>query len=136
MKTAYYMLTTQDALRSDHGLDKASGEGHQAVWIRQPGQRTSRGPVGGDNVIDLAAWKAAREQEALEQAGQTDWDEAEDELDWLLDLELDEAPVIPARRPRREHPTLRGELAAALSAVGATAAMVLQALRCPKAERT
>lgn len=126
MKTAYYMLTTQDTVSLGGSLEKAAGEEHQAVWVRQPEQRTQV-RRGGDNVVDLAAWKAQKEQEALEQAGWTDEDEAESELDWLLDL--NETPAVPARRPRREHPTLlRSELAATLSVVGATAAMILQFL--------
>ena len=105
MKTAYYMLTTQDTVSLGGSLEKAAGEEHQAVWVRQPEQRTQV-RRGGDNVVDLAAWK---------------------ELDWLLDL--NETPAVPARRPRREHPTLlRSELAATLSVVGATAAMILQFL--------
>lgn len=125
MKTAYYMLTTQDAVSLGKHLEKAAGEERQTVWVRQPEQR-AQVRRGGDNVIDLAAWKARKEEEELEQAGWEDGEDAEDALDWLL--ELAETPEVPARRPRREHPTLRGELAAALSSVGAAAAMVLQFL--------
>lgn len=125
MKTAYYTLTTQDALSLGESLERASGEERQTIWIRQPAQTPA--PRGGNNVIDLAAWKAAREQEALEEAA---WQDAwcdEDEPDWLL--ETDEAPAAPVRRPRREHPALlRGELAATLSVIGATAALVLRFL--------
>lgn len=131
MKTDYYMLITRDALSMDGGLEKAAGEERQAVWVRQPEQRpqTTRG---GNNVIDLAAWKAKRELEALEQADWAGevwdeaWDEA-DELDWLLETEV--TPAVPARRPRREHPTLPLlELAATLSVAGAAAALVLHVL--------
>lgn len=126
MKTAYYMFATQDTVSLNGGLEKAAGEERQALWVRQPEQR-SQVRRGGDNVVDLAAWKAQKEQEALEQAGWTDEEETEDELDWQL--ELDETPAVPVRRPRREHPTLlRGELAATLTVVGATAAMVLRFL--------
>ena len=108
-------------------LEKAAGEGRQAVWVRQPEQRPQAGR-GGNNVIALAAWKARRELEAREQADGAEevWDEA-DELDWLL--ETVETPAVPARRPRRAHPTLPlRELAATLSVAGAAAALVLHVL--------
>ena len=127
MKTDYYMLTTRDVLSMGGELEKAAGEGRQAVWVRQPEQRPRAGR-GGNNVIDLAAWKAQRELEAPEQAGGAEeaWDEA-DELAWLP--ETDVTPAVPARRPRRAHPALPlRELAATLSVAGAAAALVLHVL--------
>lgn len=128
MKTDYYTLITQDALSSmGKELEKAAGEERQTVWVRQPEQRP-QARRGGNNVIDLAAWKAQRELEALEQADEAEgsWDEADD-LEWLL--ETVETPAVPARRPRRAHPTLPlRELAATLSVAGAAAALVLHIL--------
>lgn len=124
MKTDYYTLITRDDLSTGGGLEKAAGEEGQAVWVRQPGQRP-QARRGGNNVIDLAAWKARRELETLEQAEDA-WEEA-DELTWLL--EADGIPAVPARRPRRAHPTLPlRELAATLSVAGAAAALVLHVL--------
>lgn len=112
MKTAYFTLTTQDA------LEQAAGEGAGALWVRTP-----PAPRGAGKVIDLAAWKARKEQEALEEDAWTE----EDELAWLLETE--ELPPPPERRPRRAHPSLPlRELAATLSAVCAAAALVLWAL--------
>ena len=129
MKTAYYMLTTQDAM--GERLEKAAGGERQVTWIRQPERRA---PVrgGGSNVIDLAAWKAERalepEQDTLEGAG---WlDEGPEETLELL-CEEDEAAAPPVRRARRDHTRcgwLRGELAATLSVAGAAAALVLRVL--------
>ena len=125
MKTDLYMLTTRDALSMGGGLGKAAGEERQTVWVRQPPEQRPQAKRGGNNVIDLAAWKARRELEALEQA-EGAWDEA-DELEWLP--ETVEAPAVPARRPRRAHPTLPlRELAATLSVAGAAAALVLHVL--------
>lgn len=124
MKTDYYTLITRDALPADGGLEKAAGGERQAVWVRRPEQRP-QARRGGNNVVDLAAWKARRELEALEQA-EGAWDEADD-LEWLL--ETVETPAVPARRPRRAHPTLPlRELAATLSVAGAAAALVLHVL--------
>lgn len=124
MKTDYYTLITRDALLMGGGLEKAAGEERQAVWVRQPGQRV-QARRGGNNVIDLAAWKAQQELEALEQAEEA-WSEADD-LEWLP--ETAETPAVPARRPRRAHPTLPlRELAATLSVAGAAAALALHVL--------
>lgn len=127
MKTDYYVLITQDALSMGEGLEKAAGEERQAIWVRQPEQHP-QARRGENNVIDLAAWKARQELEALALADGAEeaWDEADD-LDWLL--ETVETPAVPARRPRRAHPTLPlRELAATLSVAGAAAALVLHVL--------
>lgn len=133
MKTVYYMLTTQDALALGEGLEKAAGGERQIAWVRQPERRTQV-RRGGNNVIDLAAWRAERamEQDAPEGA---DWlDETDgawpEEGPELLCGE-DEAAARPVRRSRRDHTRrgwLRGELAATLSVAGATAALVLWVL--------
>lgn len=128
MKTAYYTLTTQNILALDESLKKASGEECRVTWVRQPEQPVRRG---GNNVVELAAWKAAREREALETArwmdeGPDEWAD-EEELDRLA--EAYEVPAAPARRPRREHPALPLlELAATLSVVGAAAALIFRVL--------
>ena len=129
MKTAYYMLTTQGAM--GERLEKAAGGERQVTWIRQP-ERCAPVRGGGNNVIDLAAWKAERalepEQDTLEGAG---WlDEGPEETLELL-CEEDEAAAPPVRRARRDHTRcgwLRGELAATLSVAGAAAALVLRVL--------
>lgn len=88
MKTAYYTFTTWDDNAMAAGFDGAASS-RQTAMERQPEGRVRH--TGGDNVIDLSAWRAAEP------------DELQDELDWD-DVEGDEPePVLPPARPRRDH---------------------------------
>ena len=61
MKTVHYTFTTWNESAMASGFDGA-GTARQAALIREP-QRKAR-TLGGDNVIDLTAWRAANLLEA------------------------------------------------------------------------
>ena len=105
MKSVYYTFTTWDDGQRAAGFDGELDGGRQAVMVRQSG-RQGRMP-NGDNVIDLAAWRAANQEL---------WEEAEPE-----------APIRRARsRRRRVH--IDPELAAIVMVVGVLAALMIRVL--------
>lgn len=120
METTYYTLTAREIIVSGDAVAKADAVGgnavRQLVCVRRPAQRRQEK----DNVIDLAAWKASREEETrLEEA----WYDGVDERM--------EAYIAPAPRPRRDHKAtvlVGGELLATLSVIGAMAILVLRML--------
>lgn len=92
METTYITLTAREIVAEGGAVRKVSGEAapRQLVCVRKAQQKK---PAGG-KVIDLAAWKADREEEArLEEQ----WYEGVDEAM--------ESPVTPEPRARREHKT-------------------------------
>lgn len=113
MKSAYYTFTTWSDGRQAAGFDG----GQQAAIVRQPVQKARA--LGGDNVIDLAAWRAANREL---------WDEPE-EAGW--EYAMEEAGLeAPAPRVRRSHRRvyIDPELVAILSVVGVLAALVVRVL--------
>lgn len=126
MKTAYYMLTTQENVLPEGSLEQVSGGTPHVTWIRQPDRQQQKG---GGKVIDLAAWKAG--QEPLEDPAWPDGGEDAwyDEAPPVWPLEADPVPEQPVYRVRRDHSVLPlGELAATLSVIGAMAALMLRVL--------
>ena len=117
MKSAYYTFTTWDGCEQAAGFDGGLGSGHQAAIVRQPGQKARA--LGGDNVIDLAAWRAANREL---------WDEPEELAQKCVPEEA--APELPVRRARRSR---RGayidpELFSILGVVGVLAVLVIRVL--------
>ena len=118
METTYYTLTAREIIVSGDAVAKADAVGaaapRQLVCVRKPAQRKQEE----NNVIDLAAWKAAREEEQrLEEAWYDGVDERMEEY------------VAPAPRPRRDHKAavlVGGELLATLSVIGAMAILMLR----------
>ena len=90
METTYYTLTAREIIVSGDGISAAVGApARQLVCVRRPASQEEQAQ---DNVIDLAAWKAAREEETrLEEEWYAGVDEALAEP----------APIPP--RPRRNH---------------------------------
>lgn len=118
METTYYTLTAREIIVTGDAVAKAEAVGgapaRQLVCVRKPAQ--CRWET--DNVIDLAAWKAAREEE---QRLEAEWYEGVDERM--------ESCVAPAPRVRRDHtaPVLvGGELLATLSVIGAMAILMVR----------
>lgn len=114
MKSVTYTFTTWEDGERAAGFDGSLDSGRQAVVVRQPSRKARA--LGGDNVIDLAAWRCANREL---------WDEPEPEY-----AVEEEAPEAPARRARRSH---RGayidpELVSILGVVGVLAALVVRVL--------
>lgn len=117
MKSVTYTFITWDGGRRAAGFDGELGSGRQAVMVRQSG-RQGRTP-GGDNVIDLAAWRAANQELWEEQA----------ELEPEYAAEEAEGPAPACRvRNRRRRAHVDPELLAILSVVGVLAALVIRVL--------
>lgn len=116
METTYYTLTAREIIVTGGAVANAAGApARQLVCVRRP--VTSDSPEK-SNVIDLAAWKAAREEEGRLEA---EWYDG-------VDLRL-EQPAEPVRRPRRDHKVLLGgELLATLSVVGAMLLLMVRML--------
>ena len=117
MKSVTYTFTTWDNGQRAAGFDGALDSGRQVVMVRQSG-RQGRTPSG-DNVIDLAAWRAANQEL---------WDE-QSELEPEYSMEEAE-PVAPARRvrSRRRRVHIDPELAAIVMVVGVLAALMIRVL--------
>lgn len=116
METTYYTLTHREILVSGERIAQAAGGGpeRQVVLLRRAAAPRA------NNVIDLAAWRSAREEEArLEQA-------------WYGGVDEALAQAAPAQpRPRRAHRQavlLGGELLATLSVIGAMAVLITRML--------
>ena len=114
MKSAYYTFTAWDEGQLAAGFGGGLDNSRQAVILRQPAQKARS--LGGDNVIDLAAWRAAN---------QGQWDEPSQEYEAAVP-ELD----IPAPRARRSHRRARlySELASTLAVAGVALALLVRVL--------
>lgn len=115
METTYYTLTAREVIVSGDAVANVSGgtAARQLVCVRRPAARaTSRQ----DNVVDLMAWKAAREEER--QLEEQWYDGVDERL---------EQPRAAAPRPRRDHgrtALIGGEALATLSVIGAMAVLM------------
>ena len=120
MKTSYYTFTTWNEGAMASGFDGAAVETRQCLMVREPEQKGRS--LGGDNVIDLTAWRATN---PLEQA--QDEPECAD-LDWSEEaLEEPELVQEPVRRARRNHDVaFAAELAATLSVVAAAVMLMIR----------
>lgn len=119
METTYYTLTAREILVEGEAVEKACGGARQLVCVRRAAERPEARNEG--KVIDLAAWKADREEEArLEEL----WYDGVDEA-----LEEPAAPAQPrARRDHRRTVLFGGELLATLSVTAVMAALLMQIL--------
>lgn len=121
MKTTYYTLTRWNGGAMAAGFDSAAGGERRQAVVRQPRRRAQA--VGGDNVIDLNAWRCANPELCREEAvdGRWYWDDGEQE---------DQEPVLPAPRARRDRrrTMCAAELAATLAVAAAALALMLRVL--------
>ena len=120
MKTAYYTFTTWNDGGMAAGFDSTAGGERRPTAVCQPERRAR--PVGGDNVIDLNAWRCANPELCREEAeGGPYWDDGGQEEPEL---------VLPAPRARRDHrrAMCAAELAATLAVAAAALALALRVL--------
>lgn len=117
METVYYTFTAREIIAEGAQVAAAVGApARQLICVRR-----GAAPRDTENkVIDLAAWKSAREEEARLEC---EWyDGVDDAL---------EHPAIPQARPRRDHRRtvlIGGELLATLSVIGTMALLMLRIL--------
>ncbi len=117
METTYYTLTAREILVEGAAVQCASGDGaRQLVCVRKTAKSA---PVAAGKVIDLAAWKADREEEArLEEL----WYDGVDEA-------LEEEREIPAPRARRSHKSaLNLDLWSSVGVIGVVAVLLARVL--------
>lgn len=115
METAYYTFTAREIIVEGAQVAAAAGApARQLVCVRRGGEPREDG----SKVIDLAAWKSAREEEAqLERQ----WYDGVDEA-----LEHPAAPQARPRRDRRRTVLIGGELLATLSVIGTMVILMLR----------
>lgn len=117
METMYYTLTAREILVEGAAVQRASGDGaRQLVCIRKS-ERTGADPAG--KVIDLAAWRSDREEEArLEEL----WYDGVDER-------LTREQETPAPRPRSSRRCALGlDLWASAGVLGVAAVLLVRVL--------
>lgn len=113
MNTAYYTLTTWSGGAMAAGFDRAADCARQTAIVRQSGRR------GGDNVIDLTAWRAANLETCPE--------ERMDEAAWSGDEAAEGELSVPAPRPRKSRrAAFLVELASTVSVAAAALAVILR----------
>ena len=120
MKTTYYTLTRWNDGAMAAGFDSTAGGERRPAEVRQPGRRAR--PVGGDNVIDLNAWRCANPELCREKA--------EDGPYWDDGGQEEQELVLPAPRARRGYrrAMCAAELAATLAVAAAALALALRVL--------
>lgn len=113
METTYYTFTAREILVTGDGVEQAVGGARRLVFARRATRPVQ--PAHKDNVIDLDAWRMAREEEAA--------------------MEVSGRPSPPAsdvqlkpRRDRRSRILFGGELLASLSVVGAMVLLMIRVL--------
>ena len=95
METTYYTLAAREILVEGAAVQRASGDGARQLVCVRKAARTAPTPQG--KVIDLASWKADREEEArLEELWYADVEEMPED-DGVYEYE------ISAPRARRNH---------------------------------
>ena len=112
MKTTYYTITAREILVSGDGVERAVGGGRQLVCARKT-VPAATGAAKRNNVIDLAAWKAARKEEV--------WQEQPEDG-------REPAPAF-VPRARRDHSSRALAWAEWLATVSVIGVMALLALR-------
>ena len=111
METTYYTFTAREIVVTGDAVRQVSGGSRRLVCVREAARPVAEAAPSG-KVIDLAAWKADRE-------------ELQPEPEW-------EEPVEEKReaaRPRRDHRRavlVGGELLATLSVIGVMAILALR----------
>ena len=117
MKSAYDTFTTWHGCEQAAGFAGSLDSGRQAAVVRGSSQKAQA--LGGDNVIDLAAWRAANREL---------WDEPGEPAQKRVPEEA--APELPVRRARRSRRSayIDPELFAILGVVGVVAVLVIRVL--------
>ena len=115
MKTTYYTITAREILVSGDGVEQAVGGARQLVCARKT-VPADAGAAKRNNVIDLAAWKAAREEEVWQEQPEDGWEEAP-------------AFVPRVRRDHGSRALLWGEMLATVSVIGVMALLALRILQ-------
>ena len=121
METTYYTLTAREILVEGAAVQRASGDSaRQLVCVRKTAQAA---PAPAGKVIDLAAWKADREEESKLEAL---WYDGVDEA---LGEDLDDEYEAPAPRTRRSHKSaLNLDLWASVGVIGVVAVLLVRVL--------
>lgn len=117
METTYYTLTAREIMVTGDAVEKVSGGARQLVCVRKAAHAVEDGPARG-KVIDFAAWKADREEEARLE------DEWYNGVDEALEQPVEHRPR--ARRDHRRTVLIGGELLATLSVIGVMAILALR----------
>lgn len=117
MKTTYYTLTAREIMVTGDAVEKVSGGARQLVCVRRAAHPVEETPARG-KVIDLAAWKADREEEArLEE----EWYDGVDEA---LEQPAEYRPRV--RRDHKRTALIGGEVLATLSVIGVMALLMVR----------
>ena len=122
METVYYTLTAR-GIEVEGALEQAVGAPRRVMLVRTPKAAPERHE---NNVVDLAAWRAAKEAETRleEEDGpfdETEWDEAP--------ARREEPAPRASRRVRREHAAvIAGELLSTLAVLAVAAALLVRIL--------
>ena len=114
METTYYTITAREIVMSGDGVRQAAGAGRQLVCVRRAG--SAQGRTAGDNVIDLSAWKAARDVRTAETAD----GEAQETSTQRRESRGRETPVRPV--------LFWGELLATVSVLGVAVLLMARLL--------
>ena len=118
METTYYTFTAREiVVEGQQVAAAAGGPARQLLCVRRGAERAADA---GDKIIDLAAWKSAREEEARLES---EWYDGVDEAL--------EQPAPAEARPRRDQKRAvlcGGELLATLSVVGTMALLMVRIL--------
>ncbi len=124
MESVYYTLTAR-GVEMEGGLERAVGAPRRVMLVRAPKAAPERRE---NNVVDLAAWRAAREAEAEAAAAAEEY--GADEEPWAEEPVREAAPSpLKARRARREHiAVIAGELLSTLAVLAVTAALLVRIL--------
>ena len=123
MKTAHYTFTTWNESAMASGFGGAGAIQQSSLILEREAPRKARS-LGGDNVIDLAAWRAANLVETAEEFETPDW--AEEGEEWE-EREAEPELAIPAPRPRKSRRT--AVLSELISTAGVAAAALAIILR-------
>ena len=121
METTFYTLTAREILVEGAAVQRASGDSARQLVCVRKAAKAAPAPAG--KVIDLAAWKADREEEArLEEL----WYDGVDET---LGENLPEEYEAPAPRARRSHKNaLNLDLWASVGVIGVVTVLLVRVL--------
>jgi len=119
METTYYTLTAREILVEGAAVQRVSGGGARQLVCVRKAQNAAASVPAGNKVVDMAAWKAAKEEEArLEEL----WYEGVDEA-------MEQEPAPPAPRARRSHKSgLNADLWASAAVIGVTVILAVRLL--------
>ena len=113
METTYITLTAREILVEGDAVQRVSGGGaRQLVCVRKAARAEEKSA---GKVIDMAAWKAAREVETVE-----------DELWYEEPEQICETPAAPIRRGG--HSALTPDLWASAAVIGVMAVLLVRIL--------